>query len=98
MGVYSYQLQPKFTYAFPLGAVEYRANNYYWIPQTYYYQMGGVFLSQTDGVSPKFPPSVSFTYNKTPNEPIQVNIDAISFDQANSFAISGTTPVQLVQK
>ncbi len=64
MGVYNYQFQPKYTYTFSLGAVEYRANNYYWLPQTYYYQMGGVFLSQSDGVSLKFPPSVSFTYNK----------------------------------
>ena len=60
--------------------------------------MGGVFLSQSDGVSPKFPPALSFTYNKTPDEPIEVNIDAISFDQGNSFAISGTTPVQIGTK
>jgi len=96
--IYGYQLQPKYTYSVPLGAVEYRANNNYWIPQTYYYQMGGVFLSQIDGVSPKFPPSISFTYNKTPGEPIEVNIDAIAIDQANSFAISGTTPVQVGTK
>ena len=33
----------------PLGSLEYRGQNNYWIPQTYYYQLGGVFLSQTDG-------------------------------------------------
>ncbi len=31
----------------PLGAIEYSSNNNYWINQKYYYQMGGVFLSQT---------------------------------------------------
>ena len=32
-----------------LGALEYRAQNNYWIPQNYYYQMGGVFLLQSEG-------------------------------------------------
>jgi len=96
--IYSYQFQPDYTYSVPLGAVEYRANNYYWIPQTYYYQMGGVFLSQSDGVSPKLPPSVTFTYNKTIPGPIRVSIDAIALDQSNSVGIGGTTPVQIGTK
>jgi len=45
----------------PLGAIEYRAQNNYWIPQTFYYQMGGVFLQQGDGnTTYKLPPEITF--------------------------------------
>ena len=52
---YAYQPQ-SYTYSVPLGSLEYSTNNNYWIPQTYYYQMGGVFLSQIDGSTYKLPP------------------------------------------
>ena len=91
-------LQSNYTYSVPLGALEYRANNNYWIPQNYYYQMGGVFLEQSDGVTPIIPPSITFTYNNTPSAPITVNIDAIAFDQSNVYTISGTTPIQVGTK
>ena len=94
----AYQLQSNYTYSVPLGALEYRANNNYWIPQNYYYQMGGVFLEQSDGVTPIIPPSITFTYNNTPSAPITVNIDAIAFDQSNVYTISGTTPIQVGTK
>ena len=35
----------------PLGALEYRAQNNYWIPQDYYYQMGGCSSHRTRGMS-----------------------------------------------
>ena len=44
-----------------LGSVEYRAQNNYWIAQNYYYQMGGVFLSQAEGnVSYRLPRKFPF--------------------------------------
>jgi len=96
--IYPYSDVRQYQYEVPMGALEYRANNYYWIPQTYYYQMGGIFLSQTDGISPRLSPAISFTYNRTKPGPILVNVDAIAFDQGNSLAISGTTPLQIGTK
>ncbi|HVP25016.1 MAG TPA: hypothetical protein VMS81_03455, partial [Methanomicrobiales archaeon] len=45
----------------PLGSIEYRSNNIYYTPQTYYYQLGGVFLEQADGSTNEIPPSISFS-------------------------------------
>jgi hypothetical protein len=42
-----------------LGAIEYRSNNLFYTPQTYYYQLGGVFLEQPDGSTSEVPPDVS---------------------------------------
>ncbi|NMB79876.1 MAG: hypothetical protein GYA23_12370 [Methanomicrobiales archaeon] len=92
---YGYQLQPGFTYAVPLGSLEYTASNHYWIPQTYYYQMGGVFLVQSDGQSPELSPSISFQYDPDRSGLITANIDAIAFDPGNNANIVGTSPVQI---
>ena len=91
---YAYNLQSNYQYNVTLGALEYQANNYYWIPQSYYYQMGGVFLSQMDGVSAKIPPSITFRYNKT-DALIGLNVIDIAYDQSNTGTISGSTPVQI---
>jgi len=81
-----------------LGSVEYRARNNYWIPQDYYYQMGGVFLSQAEGnVSYKLPPEISFT-NDSARDMISVNINALSFDPNNRGLIGGNSPVQVKTK
>jgi hypothetical protein len=44
-----------------MGSVEYRSNNLYYTPQTYYYQMGGVFLEQSDGSTNEIPPDISIS-------------------------------------
>ena len=44
-----------------MGSLEFRSNNYYYIPQTYYYQLGGVFLEQQDGATMEVPPSISIS-------------------------------------
>jgi hypothetical protein len=44
-----------------LGSIEYRSNNLYYTPQTYYYQMGGVFLEQSDGSTNEIPPDISIS-------------------------------------
>ena len=89
---YAYQSQPNYTYSIPLGALEYRANNNYWIPQTYYYQMGGVFLSQSDGITSN-PPEITFANNGNGN--ITVNIVALAYDPADSGIIGGSSPAQI---
>jgi len=90
---YAYQPQ-SYTYSVPLGSLEYSTNNNYWIPQTYYYQMGGVFLSQTDGSTYKLPPEVTFAYNGNGN--VTANIVAISYDPTNSGLIGGNSPAQVL--
>ena len=83
----------------PLGALEYRAQNNYWIAQDYYYQMGGVFLSQVDGnTTYKLPPEITFSYdnNSVNNKKIvTVNINALHFDQTSKGIVGGNSPVQV---
>jgi hypothetical protein len=89
---YAYQ-QQSYTYSVPLGSLAYNANNNYWIPQTYYYQMGGVFLSQSNGITYKLPPDITFVNNGNGN--ITVNIVALAYDGSNSGIIGGNSPAQI---
>jgi hypothetical protein len=91
---YLYQDQ---VYRYPpirLGALEYRAQNNYWISQDYYYQMGGVFLQQTEGnVSYKLPPELSISFDNN-TKIITVDVNAINF--ANNTGIAGgNSPAQI---
>ncbi|WP_440949441.1 hypothetical protein [Methanosphaerula subterraneus] len=43
----------------PMGSLSYQSQNVYWIQQTYYYQMGGIFLNQSDGGSIVAAPAVA---------------------------------------
>lgn len=90
---YAYQQQANYTYSVPLGSLEYSTNNNYWIPQTYYYQMGGVFLSQTDGITYKLPPEIAFLNNGNGN--ITISIVAIAYDAADSGTIGGSGQAQI---
>jgi len=72
-----------------MGSLEYRGQNQYWVCQTYYYQMGGIFLEQNDGNAVKVPPAISFSMlNGT--TPV-VTIDEILL--SGSGIIQGTGPV-----
>ncbi|MGP8255029.1 MAG: hypothetical protein ACLQMU_05025 [Methanoregula sp.] len=90
---YAYTYQPNYTYSVPLGSLAYSTNNNYWIPQTYYYQMGGVFLSQIDGITYKLPPEITFANNGNGN--ITVNIVALAYDPADAGTIGGSSPAQI---
>lgn len=80
----------------PLGSIEYRAQNNYWIPQNYYYQMGGVFLQQADGnTTYKLPPEITFSYDADAKKIVTVNINALTIDQNNRGVVGGNTPVQI---
>jgi len=81
--------------AIPLGSIEYRAQNNYWIPQTYYYQMGGIFLKQNDGnITYKLPPEITFSYDEK-EKIVNVNVNALAIDQDNSGVVGGNSPVQI---
>ena len=80
---------------FPLGALEYRAQNNYWISQDYYYQLGGIFVTQYDGNSTyRLPPEITFSKNATTNI-VTVNINALLIDQSSSGIVGGNSPVQV---
>lgn len=90
---YNYQYQPNFSYSVPLGSLEYTANNNYWLSQSYYYQMGGIFLSQIDGITYKVPPEITFSNNGNGN--FSVNIVALAYTPASSGIVGGTSPAQV---
>jgi len=77
-----------------LGALEYNVVNNYWIPQTYYYQNGGVFLQQYNATSIKLPPTITFSYNAT-TQIIGIKIIELPFQQTNAGNIGGNSPVQV---
>jgi len=88
--------------AIPLGAIDYRSQNNYWISQEYYYQMGGVFLSQIDGNNTyKLPPAITFSMdNSNPSRPITlVTVNAVSITNPyGGSVIGGNSPVQVKTK
>lgn len=64
----------------PLGSIWYKSENIYWVQQDYYYQMGGVFLSQQSGVINKISPTFTL-YNLSDIAAIQITPIKISGDQ-----------------
>ncbi len=69
--------------SWPMGSLEYRAQNEYWIPQTYYYQMGGVFLEQNEGNTVKVPPAITFSMS-----------NGIPVVKINQILLSGSGMIQ----
>ncbi|MCU0631329.1 MAG: hypothetical protein MUF37_09290 [Methanoregulaceae archaeon] len=71
----------------------------YWIPQTYYYQMGGVFLTQSDGnITYKLPPGISLHYVNDPvitKKIVTVNVNALSIDPNNRGIVGGSSSIQV---
>lgn len=64
----------------PLGSIRYNSANNYWVQQDYYYQMGGVFLSQQSGVINKISPTFTI-YNLSDIAAIQITPIRINGDQ-----------------
>jgi len=90
----TYQITP-----IVLGAIDYRSQNNYWISQEYYYQMGGVFLSQIEGNNTyKLPPAITFSMdNSNPSRPITlVTVNAVSITNPyGGSVVGGNSPVQI---
>lgn len=75
-------------------SVQYKASNSYWIPQTYYYQMGGVFLEQSDGTVNRVAPLFSF-YSDGISNKAKITITNIERIQSGTNLISGEGPVRV---
>ncbi|HUK38578.1 MAG TPA: DUF2341 domain-containing protein [Methanomicrobiales archaeon] len=76
-----------------LGSIEFRSNNVFYTPQTYYYQLGGVFLEQQDGSTNEIPPAITFSMvNSSP----VVNIGEILVQSGVSgINVSGSGPITI---
>ena len=74
-----------------LGSIEFRSNNLWYTPQTYYYQLGGVFLEQQDGSTSEIPPSIRISLvNGSP----VVNVGEILIrGGVTSTEVSGSGPI-----
>lgn len=81
----------------PLGPVttmrilEYRSGNSYWIQQRYYYQLGGVFLSQDDGITNRISPAISMVNNSDNT----VAVYLVPIQIAGGGSIGGNGPVRV---
>ncbi|WP_460372643.1 hypothetical protein [Methanocalculus sp. MC3] len=73
---------------FPLAILEFETTNNYWIPQSYYYQMGGVFLRQPAGTVARVAPLINF--NLEGNDAVIMQISS----RAKS-GMSGQGPVRI---
>jgi hypothetical protein len=74
-----------------MGSLEYKSGNEYWIPQTYYYELGGVFLEQNDGNTIKLPPSITFTESSDSVPVVSINQILLS----GSGVVTGSGPAQV---
>ncbi|EHQ34835.1 hypothetical protein [Methanoplanus limicola] len=72
--------------------IQYDSSNLYWIPQSYYYQMGGVFLRQTDGTVCRIAPLISFSDN---SEIANILITDLKMGGSDMASISGEGPVRI---
>jgi hypothetical protein len=73
-------------------SVQYKGMNNYWIPQTYYYEMGGVFLEQSDGTVNRIAPLFSFSLNGQKATVVIVNIN---IGDSGTKSISGENQVRI---
>ncbi|MCQ1538863.1 hypothetical protein FTO68_07695 [Methanocalculus taiwanensis] len=76
---------------FQMGRLEYDATNHYWIPQSYYYQMGGVFLKQPSGTVARVSPLINFETSGT-------FIALLELAGAGQIGLSGQGPVRVDTK
>ncbi|MDO9540002.1 MAG: hypothetical protein Q7J09_08380 [Methanocalculus sp.] len=76
----------------PMWRLEFATNNNYWVPQTYYYQMGGVFLRQQTGTVARVMPLIFF-----PSEN-DAEIIIIRLDGGGESGLSGKGAVRIDTK
>lgn len=79
---------------FNLSMLEYQSNNNYWVQQRYYYQTGGVFLSQDNGSICRISPSISL--GKANDGTVDVaSVNLVPIQVLGGSAIAGNGPVRV---
>lgn len=76
---------------YSMTTIQYQSHNNYWIQQTYYYQDGGVFLTQLNGSVCRVLPPISFVNNT--DQTYSVSITPITLNGVGS--IGGNGPVRV---
>ncbi|MDD4300590.1 MAG: hypothetical protein PHO78_08070 [Methanomicrobium sp.] len=69
-------------------SVQYESQNNYWIQQNYYYQMGGVFLEQSDGTVNRVAPLIRF-YSDGGLNAAKIVIVRIDTEESGTKSING---------
>lgn len=94
----SYHNSPDNKGEFPLkiSALEYQSSNYYWIQQQYSYQLGGVFLSQDNGMINRISPLISITNSS--NNRIVVNVVPVQIFGNGSYSSTNLVRVDTRQR
>ena len=82
----------------PMGEVAFESSNNYWLQQRYYYQMGGLFLSQDEGATARLSPGLSLylvnaSSGNTLEYRLRVNIAAIQVYGYQTTAGQGVSRV-----
>jgi hypothetical protein len=80
---------PNVTY--PMSVLQYQSQNNYWIQQRYYYQAGGVFLSQADGSTYRVSPPISIVNNSDSSNSVIV----VPVKLSGGVSIAGNGPVRV---
>lgn len=81
-------------YTVNMSVLEYQSRNNYWIQQRYYYQSGGVFLSQENGSTCRVSPS--FSFNKANNGTADVaSVSLVPIQVLGGSSIGGNGPVRV---
>jgi len=82
-------------YAVTLNTLEYQSQNNYWIQQRYYYQTGGVFLSQIDGSTCRVSPPFSFNAANTTSGTSFALVKLEPIELVGGSTVGGTGPVRV---
>ncbi|MDK2973694.1 MAG: hypothetical protein PWP08_65 [Methanofollis sp.] len=81
---------PTYTTRIPLGSLRYVSGNNYWVDQTWTYQMGAVFLTQTGGTTVRVAPPFS-VYNVSGNASVCIT----PVNLTGSALLAGSGPVRI---
>ena len=76
---------------FPINALQYQSQNYYWIQQTYKYQDGGVFLTQDNTTICRISPPISIVNNSDAT----LTVDITPINLYGGGIIAGNGPVRV---
>jgi hypothetical protein len=74
-----------------MSTLSYQSENYYWIQQKYYYQLGGVFLSQENGVTDRISPAISIVRNSDST----ITVTIVPIQIAGGGTVGGNGPVRV---
>ena len=79
---------------FNLSVLEYQSNNNYWVQQRYYYQTGGIFLSQGNGSICRISPSFTFARTNDGTSDF-ASVNLVPIRMLGGSTVGGKGPVRV---